>query len=681
MKKILLFVALPMCATSAFAQGADECAAAVPLGTGPTTALFDTNVCTDTGVTATSSAEQQCLSLTEDVWFKYVAQTTGLASFDTCNNATFDTEISVWEGSDCSTMIGLGCNDDNFGLGCTSNTSFLDNISVTAGQTYHIQLGFWSTSGGTWGSGTLTIAEFPDPCTAGVDDGLEDNDTCPTAVALGAGVNAGLFVSNTDSDFYRITVPLGDVVDVALSNMVNGDADLVIYDSSCTQTGTAETTGSFANLSGGGPVDVVFEVVMDAGAATNCTNYDLTVTLTQDPCFNGTDDTLEDNDTCSTARTMMAGTNLGLYASLSDADFYRITLAAGEELDFTCSNDLNADVDLNLYDATCGLVQTFNADSLSFSNGNSTTPTTVIVEVFVDPTEANSCTNYDLEILITVNPCSVQVPDAFEDNDDCSSALPLGDGLYPGLNLNQADNDYFAVALDSGATITAEIFFVDATADVDLYLWDPLIDCDTNVAGTGGAYLARGFTTTDDELVTYTNTSGGTLNLVLEVDMFTAGGCNDYSLQIMGAGPGVGPIGTNYCAANPNGTGATGAMSAFGSTAASMNDVVLTASNLPGNQFGIFVVGQIAVFIPNAGGTSNGNICVGGLVGRYNQAGQILSTGTTGSISLPINLGTIPQGNGTAPTMAGDTWFFQAWHRSDVGLNSNFTDGLEISFN
>jgi hypothetical protein len=31
--------------------------------------------------------------------------------------------------------------------------------------------------------------------------------------------------------------------------------------------------------------------------------------------------------------------------------------------------------------------------------------------------------------------------------------------------------------------------------------------------------------------------------------------------------------------------------------------------------------------------------------------------------------------------MAGQTWNFQAWHRDQVGLGSNFTDGLEIQFN
>lgn len=142
----------------------------------------------------------------------------------------------------------------------------------------------------------------------------------------------------------------------------------------------------------------------------------------------------------------------------------------------------------------------------------------------------------------------------------------------------------------------------------------------------------------------------------------------------------AGNIGTNYCMAVPNDTGAAGQMSASGSTIAAANNVTLMASSLPPNQFGIFIVSNTQAFVPGGNGASNGNICIGGLIGRYSQAGQILATGAMGEISLLINLATIPQGNGSTPTIPGSVWNFQAWHRSPVGLGSNFTDGLAITF-
>ncbi len=140
------------------------------------------------------------------------------------------------------------------------------------------------------------------------------------------------------------------------------------------------------------------------------------------------------------------------------------------------------------------------------------------------------------------------------------------------------------------------------------------------------------------------------------------------------------PIGTPYCVAAANSTGNTGSMSAIGQDDPMANDLTVTASDLPLNQFGFFVTSMTQAYIVGAGGTSNGNICLGGVVGRLSNPNQILNSGATGSFSLPIDLTAVPQGPGTVGVMAGQTWSFQAWHRDGVGLGSNFTNGIEISF-
>lgn len=143
---------------------------------------------------------------------------------------------------------------------------------------------------------------------------------------------------------------------------------------------------------------------------------------------------------------------------------------------------------------------------------------------------------------------------------------------------------------------------------------------------------------------------------------------------------GNGPIGSNYCTAVANSSGSAGTMSGSGSNVAASNNVTVTASNLPANQFGIFVTSLDQGFVPGGNGTSNGNICLGGVIGRYTAPSQILSTGAGGTFSLPIDLTAVPQGNGTVMVMSGQSWNYQAWHRDGVGLGSNFTDGLEIMF-
>ena len=287
-----------------------------------------------------------------------------------------------------------------------------------------------------------------------------------------------------------------------------------------------------------------------------------------------------------------------------------------------------------------------------------------------------------VELTLTPDPCAALGADSFEDNDDCAGAASLSDGSYPGLTVFEADNDYFAVTVADGATLDASLTFVNANGDMDLYLWDPLVACDTNVVGQGTqtGSLAVGFSASDDEFITYTNTTGAAQNLIIEVDMFDANGCNSYDLSVTGAGVSAGPIGANYCSAAANSTGATGAMSAFGLTSVAANDVTITASNLPPAQFGIFATSQTQGFVPGAGGTSNGNLCLGGSIDRFAGPGEILQADATGEFSLSIDLTNFPNGGGVTSVLAGETRNFQAWHRDQVGQGSNFTDGIEIVF-
>ena len=139
-------------------------------------------------------------------------------------------------------------------------------------------------------------------------------------------------------------------------------------------------------------------------------------------------------------------------------------------------------------------------------------------------------------------------------------------------------------------------------------------------------------------------------------------------------------LGSNYCTAVPNSSGQPGAMGALGSGLITDNDLTLTASNLPPNQFGIFAVAPTQGFVPGTGGTSNGNLCLSGNIGRYVGPGEIKSAGAAGEFQLTIDLTAIPQGGGTTTTTAGQTWNFQAWFRDQVGLGSNFTDGISITF-
>ncbi|MEM9382648.1 MAG: hypothetical protein AAGB93_22030 [Planctomycetota bacterium] len=148
-----------------------------------------------------------------------------------------------------------------------------------------------------------------------------------------------------------------------------------------------------------------------------------------------------------------------------------------------------------------------------------------------------------------------------------------------------------------------------------------------------------------------------------------------------GTCPGAATIGVPYCATNPNSTGASGALTASGSVSVADNDVTLMAASLPNNSFGFFLASRDAGFVANPAG-SQGNLCLGGSIGRYVGPGQIQNAGLAGEFELAIDLTMVPQPNGLVSIAAGETWRFQTWHRDSVmgGATSNFTNGLEIDF-
>lgn len=138
-----------------------------------------------------------------------------------------------------------------------------------------------------------------------------------------------------------------------------------------------------------------------------------------------------------------------------------------------------------------------------------------------------------------------------------------------------------------------------------------------------------------------------------------------------------GGIGNNYCSPNPNSTGNTGAISASGSDAVADNNFSLTGTQLPNNQFGIFVnsMSQGAVQPPGSAGI----LCLSGQIGRHTS--QIQSSGGNGEITISVDLGALPRPTGGPyAVQPGETWNFQLWHR-DIGNTSNFTDGLSVTFN
>ncbi len=129
-------------------------------------------------------------------------------------------------------------------------------------------------------------------------------------------------------------------------------------------------------------------------------------------------------------------------------------------------------------------------------------------------------------------------------------------------------------------------------------------------------------------------------------------------------------LGTTYCTAGLNSTGAPAAISASGSASVAANDLLLSAEPVP-NQPGIFFYGPQQTSVP----FGNGTLCIAGQIGRLDVVNA------TGNVMTFLLDNTSPPSAATQIT-AGSTWNFQAWFRDPAagGAFFDLSDGLSVVF-
>ncbi|MEZ6020814.1 MAG: hypothetical protein R3F17_12150 [Planctomycetota bacterium] len=468
------------------------------------------------------------------------------------------------------------------------------------------------------------------------------------------------------------------------------NADFNPYDGSCTLLNTYAGNFQVPN-NGAAAATYIFEAFAYPTNTQTCTQYELDVALVANPCVGVQDDNFEDNDSCAAASVIAPGSYTGLFASTTDLDFYKIDVPNGMILNVDLAG-YTYDVDFDFYVGGCGVTPIFYADDFSYSNNTGATQT-VIFEAISDPTNAQPCTVYDLNISMVPDPCAGP-DDNFEDNDDCATATQVGDGTYTGLIILPTDNDYFTFCVPDGATVNVEIYFTDALADIDLFLRE----ASSPYCGTGynalNDMLGYGYSVTDNEIVAWTNNLGYDATLVAEVDWFSAGThqCNTYDLFLNGTGCSGGSV-TTFCdPMNVNSTGLpTVTVATLGSGVGS--GLHLDSNQGPPSQFGYYLIGN--TFAEPGLVVSNGRLCLGvgagTAIGRYNVLGQMNSIGQFNASGVLQNFtGTSTTGTGfdvpaampftgSPVIQSGETWHFQLWHRESGGF-SNFSNGVSVTF-
>ena len=625
MNRSLLFTAATGVALGSIASAQvtnDDCAtaAAAPLGA----TAFDTTLAIDEGVIPFNCAANGG----PDIWYTYTAASTNNVAIDLCGSS-YDTGLTLYSGT-CAAPIEIICNDDFCGL---QSGATLSGVSV--GDQFLIRIaGF---NGGT-GFGTLNIAEVtPPPGTT--------NDTCATAVTLTAG-NAVAYDSTTAIDEGLLPFSCGGTTapDVWYSyTAANGnsltfetcgssyDTAIEVFDGNCSALNFIECNDDSCGLQSS--ITVATPVsgstyYMRVGGWNGSTGFGTVLVTEGQPPAPPSPVTIVDN----LPGTWIDISTTGAPLSLGDDGEVDIPTTIGN----TVLAAGIARVGSN------GAVR-FDGTALDLGYANQTIPS-----------------------LAAFNSERTLMP--FWDDVDTDGGLE-GEIYYQetgGVLVIQWEAVEFYPGGSGGIdTATFQIQVPSGTGPiVAQYLYESV----DSFRADGGASATIGFQSGD---------VGGYDDNEWSFDL--PGAVINGTVLTVLASPGQ--IGTNYCTANANSTGAAASMAASGSTVLASNDLVLEANGLPNNSFGFFLASQTQGFVANPGG-SQGNLCLGGAIGRYVGPGQIQNAGTTGMIAIAMDNTQVPQPTGFVTVGSGDSWNFQAWYRDAVGgsATSNFTDGIEITF-
>ena len=208
------------------------------------------------------------------------------------------------------------------------------------------------------------------------------------------------------------------------------------------------------------------------------------------------------------------------------------------------------------------------------------------------------------------------------------------------------------------------VFFVGVSLEHGGF--QPPAAIDTSITSNGRAWLAGGPLGSLD-LVDLS------ANAIPPSELDAAGLLGVLRLRATGENCVDGSVGTPLCSpANANSFGTSGTLIAEGSDIAADNNLTLVALGLPPFEIGYLVNSMNTQMLP----ISDGLLCIGPGLGRH--VAQATSSDMTGRISTTVDLTNLPRSSGPEPALAGQTWYFQLWHRD--GSASNFTNALEILF-
>ena len=156
---LLVMAVATAAGVTAAAMAQDECSTAGTVAANSSVTFNTTNATPSAGVPDPNQCPGTFLDWgtgNRDVWFKFTPTDDGVATFSTCDAASFDTSMVLYTGS-CNALTQVACNGDGVGgSGCQAFYSRIADFPVLAGTDYYVRIGGWN--GVEFGAGTLAVA-------------------------------------------------------------------------------------------------------------------------------------------------------------------------------------------------------------------------------------------------------------------------------------------------------------------------------------------------------------------------------------------------------------------------------------------------------------------------------------------------------------------------------------------
>ena len=434
----------------------DECTAAQAVVDG-TNGPFS-----NAGATTSSAFPCSAASTGRDVWFRYVATSSGITMFDTCSaTRNFDTVLELFAGP-CGSLTSLGCSDDICGTGSSVAAT------LVAGNVYYARVGGYGGAQGAFDL-TVTAANTADACSGAIPLQLGGNGPFSNTAATTSLPAWACGPGQRDVWFSYAAPPASRVTFTTCNAATSFDTVLEVFAGSCGGLTSLACNDDDPTCSSSSLRSRVTAFVQTAttlylrvggyGTATGTFAIDVTQ--------------LPANDDCTAAVPIVDGAN-GPYSNLgattspawscgmggNDVWFVYTATRTGTVVVDTCSLARTFDTVLEAYTGGCGGLALLGCSDDDCGLGSSLS--FHVVQGNSYRIRMGGYHGDQGQAILTVG--------CFPDNDVCQNAIPLALGVNGPFSSTAATTS--APPWQCGAGTGADVWFrYTATATAPLTFW------------------------------------------------------------------------------------------------------------------------------------------------------------------------------------------------------------------